>query len=44
MLRVSAIMFIIRQNVYKNAQRKLNNGGERHFSLTSVIILAYVVL
>jgi hypothetical protein len=43
MLHVSAITAIIRQNLYKNIQRKVNNNDERGISLTSVVVLLCVL-
>jgi len=38
MLNVSAIMTIMRQNLYKNIQSKLNTDGERSLPVTNIVL------
>ena len=43
MLHISAITTVIRQNLYKNMPRKVNNNGERGLFLTSIVVLPCVL-
>jgi len=43
MLHISAITTVIRQSLYKNIPRKVNNNGKRDISLTSIAVLPCVL-
>ena len=43
MLHVSAITAIMRQNLYKNVQKKLNINVKRDFSVTSIVMFVYTM-